>query len=299
MLQSAIANFAISLRRGSFVSLRSKYLIFTAFFVLSLAAFATAQSDDGEQAEVKATPTPAPLTAENGSKEGQGNFTAEQIVEQSIFVYAFPGGRARLDQIRKTTSERGKLKMINAEGKFDTASYLLWAIRGENSASEKIRLDQQYPTATYSLVSDEKGVFGIYNNSVFVPREDAVKAFENRTVHGIEAYLRYKENGSTLELAGREKRLGVEFYQIDVTDKQGRKTRFLVSVKSFRIMMLEYEDGGTKYLRKFYDYNYAQGTLVPYHSVLYVDDKIVEEIEVNSIVFGQKVEETLFARRES
>lgn len=63
--------------------------------------------------------------------------------------------------------------------------------------------------------------------------------------------------------------------------------------------MLEYEDGGVKYLRKFYDYNYAQGTLVPFHSVLYVDDKIVEEIEVNTIVFGQKVEETLFDRRES
>lgn len=299
MLQSAIAIFAISPRRRSFVFLRSKYLIFTAFFVLSLAAFAAAQSEDAEQPEIKATPTPAPLTAENNSKDNAGNFTAEQIAEQSIFVYAFPGGRARLDQIRKTTSERGKLKMINAEGKFDTASYQLWAIRGENSAVEKIRLDQQYPTATYALISDDKGVFGIFNNSVFVPRDDAVRSFDNRTIHGIDAYLRYKENGSTLELAGRDKRLGVEFYQVDVTDKEGRKTRFFVSVKSFRVMMLEYEDGGVKYLRKFYDYNYAQGTLVPFHSVLYVDDKIVEEIEVNTIVFGQKVEETLFDRRES
>ena len=172
-------------------------------------------------------------------------------------------------------------------------------MRGENSAAEKIRLDQQYPTASYALISDDKGVFGIYNNSVFVPREDAIKSFEHRTIHGIDALLRYKENGSTLALAGRDKRLGVDFYQIDVTDKEGRKTRFLVSVKSFRVMMLEYEEGGVKYLRKFYDYNYAQGTLVPYHSVLYADDKIIEEIEVNSIVFGQKVEETLFDRRES
>lgn len=299
MLQSAIANFAISPRRKSFVSLRFRYLIFTAVMILSCAVFAAAQSDDAEQPEVKPTPTPAALTADNNSKDKAGNLSAEQIVEQSILIYAFPGGRARLDQIRKTSAERGKLKIINAAGTMDTASYQLWSMRGENSDAEKIRLDQQYPTATYALIRDDKGVFGIYNNSVFVPREDAVKSFENRTVHGIDAYLRYKENGSTLELAGRDKRLGVEFYQIDLTDKQGRKTRFLVSVKTFRIMMLEYEDGGVKYLRKFYDYNYAQGTLVPFHSILYTDGKVVEEIEVNSIMFGQKVEETLFDRRES
>ncbi len=88
--------------------------------------------------------------------------------------------------------------------------------------------------------------------------------------------------------------MGVDFYMIDVTDKLSRKTRFYVSTKSFRVMMLEYEDAGVKYRRKYYNYNYAQGTLVPYRSVLWAGDKVIEETEINTITFGQKVDEDLF-----
>jgi len=79
-----------------------------------------------------------------------------------------------------------------------------------------------------------------------------------------------------------------------VTDKQSRKTRFYVSSKSFRVMMLEYEEAGVKYKRKFYDYNYAQGTLVPYRSVLWANERQVEEVEIGTITFGQRIEETMF-----
>jgi hypothetical protein len=82
---------------------------------------------------------------------------------------------------------------------------------------------------------------------------------------------------------------------VDVTDKQERKTRFYVSAKSFRVLMLTYEEAGVKYRRKFYDYNYAQGTLVPFRSVLWADDKQVEETEIGTITFGQKVDEGLFS----
>jgi hypothetical protein len=81
---------------------------------------------------------------------------------------------------------------------------------------------------------------------------------------------------------------------LDVTDKQKRKTRFYVSSKSFRVMMLEYNVGETKYRRKFYNYNYAQGTLYPFRSVLWANDKQIEETEVQTITFGQKVEENIF-----
>jgi hypothetical protein len=137
--------------------------------------------------------------------------------------------------------------------------------------------------------------FGIYNNSVFVPRADAAKTFENRIYHGLDALLRYKENGSTVDLAGRDKILGVDFYFLDLTDKQGRKTRFYVSSKTYRVMMIDYEEDGVKYRRKFYDYNYAQGTLVPYRSTLTADDKLVEESQVLTVTYGQKVDDSLFA----
>ena len=88
--------------------------------------------------------------------------------------------------------------------------------------------------------------------------------------------------------------MGVDYYMIDVTDKQQRKTRFYVSTRSWRVMMLTYEEGGVKYRRKFYDYNYAQGTLVPFRTVLWADEKIIEETDIGTITFGQKVDEEMF-----
>jgi hypothetical protein len=245
---------------------------------------------DQPKKEEKQQPTPTPTPSKNASQ----NFTAEQIVESAIVVYAFPGGRPVLDQIRKTTFERGKTLVVNAEGKTESASYQKWVIRGASLGKEKLRLDQEFPGVRYSMIQNEEKIFGVFNDSVFAPREDASKSFQNQIYRGLDGFLRYKENESTIALAGKEKFLGVEYYMIDVTDKQARKTRYYVSVKRFRVMMLEYEEDGRKFRRKFYNYNYAQGTLVPYRTVLYEGDKVLEDTEIGTITFGQKVDESLF-----
>ncbi len=220
--------------------------------------------------------------------------TAEQIAESTIFIYGGLLGRQNLNQIRKTTLERGKISLIDAAGRADSAIYERWVLRGDNLNKEKIRFEQTFPDAKYALVYNGEKIFGLYNDSVFTPREDAASSFQSQIWHGLEALLRYKENEAKPELAGRDKIMGVDFYLLDVIDKQNRKTRFYVSSKSYRVMMLEYEEGGVKYKRKFYDYNYAQGTLVPYRSVLWANDKQIEETDIGTITFGQKIEEAMF-----
>ena len=242
-------------------------------------------------AEAKPSPTPAVLSGKDTSKA----VTAEQIAESTIFVYGAGGGRVILNQIRKTGIERGKISVTNAEGRTDQATYQRFTQRAETLNKEKIRLDQEFPNARYSLVFNDEKIFGIVDDSVFTPREDASKAFENQIVHGLEALLRYKENESKIESPGKEKILGVEYYVLDVTDKQSRRTRFYISAKRFRVMMLDYEQDGVKYRRKFYDYNYAQGTLVPFRTTLWAGDKLVEETEVGTITFGQKIDEAMFS----
>ena len=232
----------------------------------------------------KPTPTPA-------SKIVLKPATAEELAETAIFFY---GSRAGLTQFRQTTQERGKTSITNANGHVDQVNYQRFVIRADELEKEKIRLDQELPTARFSIVYNDDKIVGVFNNSVFPLREDVRKSFENQIFHGIEALLRYKENGSTLELQPREKVMGVDYHVLDVTDKQGRKTRFYISAKTFRVMMLTYEDEGVKYRRKFYDYNYAQGTLVPSRSVLWANDKVVEESEVLTVTYGQKVDEDLF-----
>lgn len=240
---------------------------------------------------------PADLKDEKklAAKEFAKNPTADVIAESVIFVYGLGGGRATLNQIRKTALERGKISVTNAEGRTDRASYSRWTQRAETLSKEKIRLDQEFPGARYALVFNDQKIFGVVDDQVFTPRDDASKAFENQIVHGLEALLRYKENESKLELVGKEKMAGVEFHILDVVDKQSRKTRFYISSKTFRVMMLDYEDEGIKYRRKFYDYNYAQGTLFPFRTILWAGDKMIEETDVGTVTFGQKIDEALFA----
>jgi hypothetical protein len=199
-----------------------------------------------------------------------------------------------LDQIRKTTLERGRTNVLNGEGRLEQASYQKWTTRGESSKKAKIRLDQEFPTARYSLIYDDDKTFGIFNETVFTPRDDAARAFRNQIFFGLDFLLRYKENESQLSLAGKEKTAGVDFFLLDVTDKQSRKARFFVSAKTYRVIMMEYEDDGKKYTRKFYDYNNAQGTLVPFRTVLYQAGKMIEETHVGTVTFGQKIDDAMF-----
>lgn len=273
--------------------LRSNIVLSTVVVILFLAVPFLAQTETDKKAEAKASPSPTPALALN-TKDGTKSFTAEQIADSSIFIYGFGGGRVLLDQIRKTTTERGRSVITNPDGKVDNVSYTRYILRGASLAKDKIRLDQEFPNARFSLIRNDDNLFGIFNNTQFVPNDDAAKKFDNAIFRGIEALLRYKEDESKIELGSREKIMGVDLYVVDVTDKKDRKTRFYISVKSLRIMQLTYEDGGVKYKRKFYNHNYAQGTLVPFRSVLTANDKVVEETEIGTVTFGQKVDEDIF-----
>ena len=260
-------------------------------FILFILTLLFSVSIVSAQATVQKKPTPSP-TPVDASKVGV--VTAENVAESAILIYGGFLGREHLNQIRKTTYERGKTTIVNAQGQTEKANYERWVQRADSLDKEKIRFYQEYPSTRYAMVYSNDKIFGIYNDAVFAPRDELVKSFENQIWHGLEALLRYKENGSTLSLDGKEKIMGVEFYRLDVTDKQNRQTRFFISAKSFRVMHLEYTEAGIKYVRKYYDYNYAQGTLVPFRTVLWAGDKQVEETEVLIMSFGMRLDDALF-----
>ncbi len=278
---------------------RFKTFAFFAFLIFAVVSNVAAQNASAKPAPEKSN------NSDKGKKDKKQNnkkqngdasktATAEQVAESTIAIYSGLGGRASLNQIRKTTIERGKISVINAEGKTEQANYERVVLRADSLDKERVRFNQEFPSAKFALIYSDDKIFGIFNDSIFTPREDASKSFQNQLWHGIEALLRYKENGSTLELAGREKMMNVDFYILDVTDKQKRKTRFYISSQKFQVKTLEYTEDNVKYRRKFYDYNYAQGTLVPYLTILWADDKQIEETRIQTITFGQKVEEGIF-----
>ena len=263
-------------------------------FPLSVLLLALCTGVLGQDAPPEKKDEKKPAAPAATPKDLAKNATADQVAEASIVIYGGLGGRENLNQIRKTALERGKITLTGADGVAKQATYQRWTLRGGTLAAEKIRWDQEYSDARYALVYNGDKIVLVFNDQVYPAREDTAKSFQNQIHHGLDALLRYKENESILALAGREKIMGVDFHVLDVTDKQNRKTRFYISTKTFRVMMLEYEEEGIKYRRKFYNYNYAQGTLVPFRSVLWAGEKIVEETEVGTVTYGQKIDESMF-----
>lgn len=230
--------------------------------------------------------------------------TAEQVAETVILTY---GGRERLAQIRRSGVERGRLMRTNGEGAPEEITYARSFLRGESVEKDKVRLDQKKPTLEYSLIFNEGRVWGLVKGSSFTPRQEEVDNFLAQSRHGLDALLRYKENGSALTLVGKEKLKNIEMWVLDVADKEQRRTRFYISAtpdirKIGRVFWLEYEEaaGGAakpvKFRRSFHDYRVVQGTRVPYKTVLFADDRQVEEIEVLTVTYGIKMENSLFTQ---
>ncbi len=229
--------------------------------------------------------------------------SAEQIAETVVLVY---GGRPRLISIQRNGIERGRITRVTDEGRTEEISYERRFVRGETADKDKIRLDQKMPTMEYSLVYNGGRIFGIVNGTIFTPRQEAVADFLVHTQHNIDALLRYKENGSTLTYVNKEKQKNIDMWVIDLVDKEKRRTRYYISAQRGRVLSLEYDEaaaaaGGkpVKYKRTFHDYTYAQGTLVPYRTVLYEDGKQAEQTSVLSVSFGLKMDETVFQNAES
>jgi hypothetical protein len=234
--------------------------------------------------------------------KNQKTYTADQIAESAIFAY---GSRPLMAQIRRNGVERGRICKPTCEGpgKTEEAIYERRFVRGESVDKDKIRLDQKMPTLEYSLIYGDGRLWGIINGSTFTPRQDATNTFLSQHRHSIDTLLRYKENGSTLNLVGREKQKGLDLFVVDVVDKDKESTRFYISAKTLHVLWLQYEETAsgtpTKYTRQFFDYRAVQGTLVPYRTVIFEEGKQTQETKILTVTFGIKLDDALFKAPEA
>ncbi|HEV2882318.1 MAG TPA: hypothetical protein VGX24_13640 [Pyrinomonadaceae bacterium] len=285
------------------------------FGAAGLSRHTFAQTTQPAQTAQPAVPTPTPeLKVDKKVQPVTGKDaktpTAEQVVETVIIVYGGGGGRDTLKQIRRNGVERGKVTRTANDGRVEELSYEQRFVRGETAGKDKIRVDQKMPTMEYALVFNEGRIWGIINGTAFTPKQDVTAEFLSQSQHGIDALLRYKENGSTVAFVGKEKLKGLDLWVIDLTDKDKSRTRYYISAnpdirKTARVLWLEYEEtppeasAPSKYRRTFHDYRYSQNTLVPFRSVLYRDDKQVQEARVQTVTYGIKMDESFFQNPEA
>ncbi len=269
-----------------------------AFFALLLAGSAATGFARGltQQSRSSQTPEPPVKTDKNAKA-----YTAENVAEATIYVY---GSRPVLNQIRRNGVERGRLTRFMADGKSEEASYERRFIRGESIDKDKVRLDQKTPSLEYSLIYGDGRLWGIINGASFVPREDAANTFRSQHRHSIDSLLRYKENGSTITVAGKKQEKGLDLYMLDLVDKDKKSTRYYISAKTFQVLWLEYEEAPSagaaplKYLRKFLDYRLVQSTRVPYRTVLLEEGRQTQETRIMTITYGVKIDDAVFKNPE-
>jgi hypothetical protein len=257
----------------------------------------------GQRGTAPASPSPTPAPQPKASpapdkKTAAGApFTAEQVAEATIVFY---GSRPVLNQIRRNGIERGRITRVTSDGRSEEATYERRFTRGADATKDKIRIDQKMPTMEYSLVYGDGHTWGIINGASFTPRKDAAASFMAQHWHSIDALLRYKENGSTIAYVGKEQKKGLDFFVLDLTDKEKRSTRYYISAKTLHVLWLEYEEApepnGTavKYTQTFHDYRSPQSTWLPYRSILLADGKQIQETRILSVTFGLKLEDTIF-----
>jgi len=256
-----------------------------------------AQDTTAKEKTPAAKPTPQDTTVKPGPTTTP---TGPQVAESVIYVYGNSGGRPVLEQIRRNGIERGRISQITGDGRTEEMSYERRFVRGADATKDKIRVDRKMPTMEYSLVFDNGRLWGIINGANFTPRQDAAASFMSQQWHGIDALLRYQENGSTVTYVEKVKKKGIDLYVADLTDKEKRVTRYYVSAKTLHILWLEYDEAPepgsapVKYTRRFHDYRLVQGTWLPYRSVLLANDRQLQETHVSSVTYGVKLEDSIF-----
>jgi hypothetical protein len=224
-------------------------------------------------------------------KADKNNPTGEQVAETVVLVY---GSRQGLQQIRRTGVERGKITRTASDGRPEEITYERTFKRGETFEKDKVRLDQRMSSIEYSLVFSDGRVMGLLRGTPFTPKQEDVSWMMTDRVHGIDALLRYKESGAAVKFNGKESQKGLDLWLLELTDKEKNSTRYFISSKTGRVLWLEYEDAAVKYKRTFHNYRVVQGTLVPYRTVLYAGDRLVEESQVLTVTYGVRMEDSLF-----
>lgn len=149
-------------------------------------------------------------------------------------------------------------------------------------------------TKSYTIITPKKGWLTRFGETTptLMP-EEQFKVVQNRLdIQG--AFINYKEKGTKIELAGKEKVEGIDCYNLKVTDKNGIVTNYYLDSKTYRISKSSRGEISTLFLN--YKQN-AEGYWFAYtnkvsNGVVHTISKIETNIPVDNKIF--EVDEGVF-----
>lgn len=222
--------------------------------------------------------------------------TGEQIAELVVFSY---GGRAEWKQVRNNGILEGTIR-LSIDSQELNGRLVRKFIRKEGLGEDQTRIDVELPTQRLTFGYNGYTVWAARDGVGFTPSPDAETSFLASLKHNHDALINYREQECKVEHSGFETIVGIPTIILDLTHRDGAKTRYYVSVKTYRILHLEYEIAlrpgapATKFKESFFDFRPVQNTLVPTRVILFENGKFVQEIHYTQIKYHTKIDENEF-----
>ncbi|MCS6884674.1 MAG: hypothetical protein RMM17_03210 [Acidobacteriota bacterium] len=222
--------------------------------------------------------------------------TGEQIAELVILAY---GGRPEWKHVRNNGILEGNIRLL-IDNREITGKIVRKFIRKDGPGEDQTRIDVELPAQKLTFGYNGYTVWAARDGLGFTPSPDAEASFLASLKHNHDALIYYRERESKVAYVGFETIVGIPTVVLDLTHRDGSKTRFYVSVKTYRILHLEYEvvlspgATATKFKESFFDFRPVQNTLLPMRVVLYEEGRFVQEIQYSQVKFHTKIEEDEF-----
>ncbi|HEY6403330.1 MAG TPA: hypothetical protein VI479_18050, partial [Blastocatellia bacterium] len=180
----------------------------------------------------------SPITISAGA---QKKLKPEDIIERSILVYTYLGGRPVLYGIQRNGTLRALIKFFGPDGNSEGKSVTKFIRKGK-LAEDLFMIDLELPGTRYIIGFDGQETWSIQDGEIQKPTQEAAEAFRSAHEHSYEALLRYKENGSKLEYVGMNKLSTLlEMEIIDMISPSGARTRYEISRRTGRVIYANYE----------------------------------------------------------
>ncbi len=202
---------------------------------------------------------------------------------------------------QKNGTIKSNLKLISGDNIREGRSTLKF-IRKPKLMEDLVILELDLPDTKFTMGFDGEKTWALNNTERTELSPELATAFRSSYAHSYEALLRYKEDGSKLDLIDTKKIASLEIDVIDLTTADGQKTRYEVSRRSGRVLYLEYETKPAtpdvkpiKYRLHYKDFKLVQNAIIiPYKTVVYENDVLVEERTVIEAAFSGQMEEKIF-----
>ncbi|QUV99130.1 hypothetical protein J8C02_06735 [Chloracidobacterium sp. MS 40/45] len=226
-----------------------------------------------------------------------------------IVIYAY-GSRPVIDYVFTNARLEGSIRIATDDNRPPIEGKIVEHIlRRETSDRNCVRIEVELPGPQGD--EPQQLVFGFngYTNWAAQNRQsitltpEAQATFLASLKHDYFALLRYKEDGTTVTRVPGERIMGIDTIGLELTHRDGARTKYFISSQTYRILHLEYEvqptpdDKPLRFRESFYDFRPVQNLLVPMRKELYENGKFKQRIEFRDVRFRlAKLDEDIFLR---